>query len=179
MKIDISVVREILIPLSDYPHITAQRSISDAISLLLRHNSGDGCHMHYEEILVTDDNGKLVGQLRSESILENFFRPALRPSASKVFFEDSEQFADLILIIDDWFKAECRSLTKVTVAKYMCRHPYSINASAHVVHALGMMLTGQRKVLPVTENNVLQGAIRMEDIFRILGNRALPCQHST
>lgn len=179
MKIEISVVREILIPLSEYPHISASEPINNAIALLLAHYSNDGSHLHFKEILVTDRNGGLVGQLPVESILENFFRPALRSSASKQFFEDSEHFADLVLVIDDWFKAECKRQSVVTVNRYMNQHPPSIGASAHVVHALGMMLSSQKEVLPVTEDNVLQGAVRMEDIFKVLGNCCFPsCQHN-
>lgn len=179
MKIDISIVREILIPLSRYPHISLNEPISNAIALLLAHHSGDGGHLHFEDILVTDTEKRLVGQLRFATILEKFFQPALRPSASRHVFEDSEHFAELLVVIDEWFKAECRRQSMITVDRFMDRQPFAVSSSAHVVHALGIMLANQKNVLAVTEDNVLKGAIRMEDIFRILGKCCFPPSGAT
>lgn len=170
MKLDISIVRETLIPLSRYPHISQDEPICNAIALLLAHQSDEGNHLNFEDMLVTDAEGRLVGQLRFSAILEKFFQPALRPSASKHVFEDSEHFAELIVVIDEWLKDQCRTQAAVSVNRFMDHQPLVVSGSDHVVHALGIMLSHQKNVLPVTENNVLKGAIRIEDIFKILGN---------
>lgn len=138
--------------------------------MLLENCSEDGKHMHFDDILVINDAGRLVGQLQLSTILENFFRTALRPTSSRFFFEDNDYFADMILIIDEWFKKECQRQSHVTVGNYMIPHPTTVEPSAHVLQALGLMLNNEKKLLPVIEDNVLRGAVRMEDIFRVLGS---------
>lgn len=174
MKLDISIVRKILIPLEKYPHISAGSPVNNAIALLLAHDSIDGKHLHFKEILITDRRGSLVGQLSVKSILENFFNPALSPSVSKHYLKGSKHFGDLILAIDDWFKTECKRQSLETVDQYMSQPTPSGSASAHVVHALGMMLNSQTKMLPVIDNNVLKGVVRMEDLFKVFGDCCFP-----
>lgn len=174
VNIEISVVRQIAIPLSEFPHIPAESPICDAIGMLLDNCSADGRHMHFDDLLVIDNTGRLVGQLQLSTILENFFRTALRPTASRFFFEDNDYFADMILIIDEWFRKECKRQSDVTVHSYMLPHPLTVEPAAHVVQALGLMLNNERNLLPVTEDNVLKGAVRMEDIFRVLGSCISP-----
>lgn len=166
----ISVVREIFTPLSNYPHITADESLSRAIEILMEHQSENGRHIHYDVLFVVGSQGELAGELQQKVILENFFRKLLLPTATHFFFEDNEYFADMLPIIDDWFKEECGNQSRITVETCMCRQNCSVEPSVHVVQALSIMLQNERSVLPVTKDNVLLGAVRMEDIFNILGN---------
>lgn len=165
----ISVVRQIAIPLSNYPYISINAPISDAIAMLCEHRLENGNDLKFKDILVIGAKGEFAGVLKLSSLLENFFRTLLRPASSRFFFDNNEFYADFIHIIDEWFKEECQRQSTITVETYMSRHSSSVEPSAHVVHALGIMLKSEQSVLPVIQDNVLWGVVRMEDIFNLLG----------
>ena len=73
MQNDISLVRQILIPLDQYPHLHEDKPIGDAVALLLQNTSSDGRHLHYDELLVIDSDSRLVGHIFIRDILTSFF----------------------------------------------------------------------------------------------------------
>jgi CBS domain-containing protein len=179
LNIEISVVREVFVPLEAYPYVRRDEPISKAISHLLSRISADGGHLHFDDMFVIDDEGRLIGTLPIRNILEKFFSSVLRPSSSCYFFDDCRYFGDMVVVVDEWFKSECHRLSEVTVEQYMSLYTVSVDASMHVIQALGIMLKNEKNVLPVTEDNVLRGAVRMEDIFKILGAYCTHLPHAT
>jgi len=169
MNNDISLVREILIPLDQYPHLRETDPIGDAVALLLQNGTEDGRHLFYDEILVIDDGGRLVGHILVRDILTSFFPSILSASTSGIYAGKQEHFTDLSILLEDSFRRECRRQAAHTVKMHMTRPHRSVDGSMHLLHALEIMVKDKETTLPVTENNVLAGAIRMQDIFRILG----------
>lgn len=170
MKIDISVVREILIPLSDYPHILAGESLAKGIGLLTDRRSEDGRHMHYDCALVITAKGEYLGLFELRPVLARFFEPAIRPLSSHFPLKDRNSYADSIVAIDEWFKCECQRKSTATIREYLSipQPLQSVTPACHVLEALALMLKTESGVLPVIENNVLLGAVRLEDVFTTL-----------
>lgn len=170
MNIEITVAREILIPLEQYPHLQDDEPIGNAVALLLNNCSADGRHLHFDEMLVITGGNRLAGHLSVRDILTGFFPSILSTSTTSVFAGKKEHFTDLSILLEDSFRRECRRQATHTVGTYMTKPHRAIDASMHLLHALEIMIKDEENTLPVTENNVLLGAVRMEDIFRVLGN---------
>lgn len=170
MKIDISVVRELLIPLSDYPCVESEELLGKGIRLLTENRSENGGHCHFDCLLVVNTAGQYLGQVELKSLLKDFFEPAIRPLTGQFPLKDRDSYADTVLAIDAWFKAECHRKSYATIGEYLSiqRPLPSVTPSCHVLEALNHMLKTECRVLPVIENNVLLGAVRLEDVFATL-----------
>lgn len=163
-------VQKIMIPIGEYPSIREDEPIGNAVALILAHSSADNLHIHYNELLVIDSNDKLVGMLDATSILKSFFPSILGISSNQVYVGKEQSFTDLSVLLEDHFRVECKRQTAVAVSQYMHKPHRSIDASMHVLHALEIIVKDQERTLPVTENGVLLGAVRVTDIFRALGS---------
>lgn len=169
MNNEISVVREILIPLDQYPHLRDDEPIGNAVAMLLNNVSADGRHLHFDEVLVIDTGNRLAGHISVLDILTSFFPSILSTSTSGVFAGKKEHFTDLSILLEGSFRRECRRQATHTVAQHMTEPHRSIDSAMHPLHALEIMVKDGETTLPVTENDVLLGAVRMADIFRVLG----------
>lgn len=170
MKIDISVVRELLIPIADYPCVQRGERLGKAIDLLTKSRPGNCNPSHFDCLLVVDEAGQYLGQVELKSLLKDFFEPAIKPLTSRFPLKDGDSYADTVLAINAWFKAECQRKSTATVGEYLSiQQPLpSVTPSCHVLEALDHMLKTECSVLPVIENNVLLGAVRLEDVFTTL-----------
>lgn len=170
MQNDISLVSQILIPLDQYPHLLENEPIGSAVTLLLENGSADGRHLYYDEILVINGNSQLVGHILVKDILTSFFPSILGTATSGIYEGKKEHFTDLSILLEDSFRRECRRQAAHTVKMHMTKPHRSVDGSMSLLHALEIMVKDGESTLPVTENNVLTGAIRMQDIFRVLGS---------
>lgn len=169
MNNEMRTIRDIVIPLDQYPHIRNDEPIGNGVAKLLQHCSADGRHLHYEKLLVINSSNQLVGHLSVKDILTSFFPSILAPGATSVYVGKKERYTDLSILLEDSFRKECRRQATHTVGEYMTAAHKSIDGNMSLFHALEIMVKDGESTLPVTENKKLLGAIRITDIFRVLG----------
>jgi len=169
MHSDIPDVQKVMIPIDRYPCIRGGEPIGNGVALMLAHSSADNQHLHYEELLVIDDKDQLVGMLNTTAILSSFFPSILGDSSLQVYFGKQQSFNDLSVLLEEHFRVECKRQASTAVSNYMRKPHRSIDGSMSLLHALEIMIKDQENTLPVTENSILLGAIRVADIFRVLG----------
>lgn len=169
MNTETFLAREVYIPLDQYPHIYADEPIGNGVALLLQNISADGRHLHYEDILVLNRDDRVAGHLSIQDILTSFFPSILTTATPGVFEGKMQHFTDLSILLEDSFQRECRRQSAHTINMYMTQPHQAIDASMHLLHVLEIMIKDQETLLPVEENGVLLGAVRMEDVFKILG----------
>lgn len=163
-------VQKIMIPVGEFPSIREDEPIGSAVALILAHSSSDNLHLHYKELLVIDSHDQLVGMLDATSILKSFFPSILGISSNQVYVGKKQSYTDLSVLLEDHFRVECKRQTTLAVRKFMHKPHRSIDASTHILHALEIIVKDQERTLPVTENGILLGAVRVTDIFRALGS---------
>lgn len=163
-------VREIMIPIDAFPYIREDESIGNGVAMILQHSSSDNRHLHFEDLLVIDQNDKLAGMLSAAAILTGFFPSILGASTNRSYLGKKERFTDLSVLLEDNFRRECRRQATEKVRDYMRKPHRSIDASMHLLHVLEIMIKDKENTLPVTEKGVLLGAARLADIFRVLGS---------
>lgn len=169
MHNDIPDVQKIMIPIDRYPCIRGSEPIGNGVALILAHSSADNQHLHYEELLVIDDNDQLVGMLNITTLLSSFFPSILGDSSLSVYVGKKQSFTDLSVLLEEHFRVECKRQAETAVSNYMRKPHRSVDGSMSLLHALEIMIKDQENTLPVTENGILLGAIRVADIFRVLG----------
>jgi hypothetical protein len=166
---DIPDVQKILIPIDRYPCIRSDEPIGNGVALLLEHSSADNQHLHYEELLVIDSNDQLAGMLNVASILSSFFPSILGDFSHQAYLGKAQNFTDLSVLLEDHFRVECRRQATIPISKHMRKPHRSIDGRMSLLHALEIMIKDKENTLPVTEKGVLLGAVRVADIFRVLG----------
>ena len=169
MQNDIPDVQKIMIPIDRYPCIRGDEPIGNGVALILEHSSADNQHLHYEELLVIDGNDQLVGMLNTATILTSFFPSILGNYSHQIYVGKKQPFTDLSVLLEEHFRLECKRQSITAVNKYMRKPHRSIDGSMSLLHALEIMIRDQANTLPVTENGILLGAVRVADIFRVLG----------
>lgn len=169
MQNDIPDVQKIMIPIDRYPCIRGDESIGNGVALILEHSSADNQHLHYEELLVIDSDDQLVGMLNIASILSSFFPSILGETPHQVYVGKKQSFTDLSVLLEEHFRVECRRQASTPVSNYMRKPHRSIDGSMSLLHALEIMIKDQVNTIPVTEKGILLGAVRVADIFRVLG----------
>lgn len=163
-------VQKIMIPIDHYPCIRSDEPVGNGVALILEHSSADNQHLHYEELLVIDDNDRLVGMLNITGILASFFPSILGDSSLQSYVGKKQSFTDLSVLLEEHFRVECRRQATTSVNKYMRKLHRSIEGSMSLLHALEIMIKDQNNTLPVTEKGILLGVVRGGDIFRVLGS---------
>jgi len=169
MHNDIPDVQKVMIPIDRYPCIRGGEPIGNGVALILAHSSADNQHLHYEELLVIDDKDQLVGMLSTTAILSSFFPSILGDASLQVYFGKQQSFNDLSVLLEEHFRVECKRQASTAVNNYMRKPHRSIDGSMSLLHALEIMIKDRENTLPVTDNSILLGAIRVADIFRVLG----------
>ncbi len=170
MNSEIFNVRNIMIPIDEYPYVREDQSIGDGVAMILEHSSADNLHLHYEELMVIDSDEKLVGMLDTIGILKSFFPSVLATtSAAQGYVGKKQIFTDLSVLLEDHFRLECKRQATEAVRKHMKVPHRSIDGSMHALHVFEIMVKDGEKTLPVTDRGILLGAVRMADVFRVLG----------
>lgn len=165
----IARVSEVMIPVKDYPCITIDASCAQAVATFLRNSGSSDNHLRFHELLVTNSSGMLVGQLSMRTTLENLLNPALQPSISTMLTENSKYFSETLEAVEEWFQNELQELVTQPIAQLVVRDNLVVEQSAHILHGLGIMLKNEKSMLPVIQDTVLKGAVRIDDIFTFLG----------
>lgn len=167
---ELASIRDIIIPLNQYPHIREDEPIGDGVERLLEYGSTDNGSVNYDELFVINEDLILVGRLTIRDILTSFFPSVLSPGNHKIFSGKKPNLTDLSILVEDGFVKECRRQAAHTVGEYMTAPHKPIALSLHPLHALEIMVKDDNNTLPVSVDNVLQGAVRMNDIFRVLAS---------
>jgi CBS domain-containing protein len=168
MKNEIPVTGEIIIPLAQYPCVQKSDPISNCVSQLLEKSSSDGKHLHFDGLLVIDSTNTLVGYISFTDILKSLIPSILTMEDPKIFAGKKQLYTDLSILLEDNFGKECRHLSTVTAGQCMKKAPPVITADTHLLHALELMVSNGQTILPVSENGILIGVVRLSDLFKEL-----------
>lgn len=176
------LVKEVMIPVSEYIRVQGHKTLKEAMQLLLeKGNLKGGGHAH-RDLLVEDDTGKIIGKLTMIDII-NFMEPqykTIRNSNAKQVLEPSfvqKVFKDFNL----WSEPLTNLCEKVASAKILSvMHKPSkaefINADATLSKALHSYVMGIHQPMLVTDKDNVLGVLRLGDIFEKVRQNILACE---
>ncbi|WP_448874538.1 CBS domain-containing protein [Desulfobulbus propionicus] len=159
-------VRDFIVPLEQFPHLSSEESVHSAVAQLFLH--ADNGKLLFDELLVIDSQDRYVGNLTIRSILTCYFPSLFDGNQKEIFAGKKEKFTDLAILLEDRFQAECKRQGALPVSDFMSPPLKSIKADLHPLHAAEIMMEENQTCLPVMENQELIGVIRLIDLFRFL-----------
>jgi CBS-domain-containing membrane protein len=150
-------VRDLVIPLTDYPHMPYWGRLKDAIAQLsVAYASG------HHTILVFDEAYKLVGMLSQKDILKG-----LVPRFAQHYEEGVPVAWDDLLTLG----ADKRLSRKID--EFMSEATAKLDGQDSVLKAAHIMLEADAFLLPVMEGDKLIGVVQMGELFQEITDAAL------
>jgi CBS domain-containing protein len=162
-----TTVKDLIIPLEQFPHVQSEAPVHEAVGLLFSHVNGSG-RLQYDELLVISADNQYVGRLTVRGILTCYFPTLFATGDKQIFAGKKEKFSDLAILMEDSFQGECKRQGALPVRDFMAPPLKSIKAGMHPLHAAEIMMTENETCLPVVEDGILIGLVRLIDIFHTL-----------
>jgi len=171
MASDNPVVRDLVIPLKDFPHLNESQTLHDAVEVLLSYKCGEYGRIRYAEILILNDRNQLSGRARLQDILLSLDPRLKDASRVKGFEGKGSAFLDLVILWEDSFFVECRKWSHIPIKNLMSPIKHVVKGGDPVLKALAIMTNTQNFVLPVVDDGRILGAIRLKEIFTAITAR--------
>jgi len=150
-------LKDLLIPLSTYPHMPYWGTLREAIAQLnLAYETG------HHTVLVFDEAYKLVGILSQKDILRG-----LVPKFAEHYNQGVPVFWD------DLLAAGSEKRLKLPIQDFMSRVKVTGEAEDSILKAAHILLQENAYLLPLMENGKLIGVVRMGDLFQEITNVVL------
>ena len=160
----IKKAKDVMISLSDYPHVQMNVNIYDAL-IELQEKSAKG----FRHLLILDKT-KLVAMTSLREILRDMapgvFRAACPPPAQGYCPPEDPSLA---VLWEDAFFKDCKKNMMKPLGGIIKPGPIStVDAESQITKALFLMLRDDKNALPVTSNNAVVGVIRLPNILELI-----------
>ncbi len=146
---EIKKLKDIIISITDYPHMPYWATIEEAIVLLnFSYETG------HDAVLVFDQFYKLLGVLHQRAILTGIHSKFLELSSEKAPIE----WESLIASVSP-------QRLKKPIKDFMSPFDKAVDIEDHILKVAHLLLRHNTGLLPVTESDKVVGVVRMHDIF--------------
>jgi CBS domain-containing protein len=168
MASDNPVVRDLVIPLKDFPHLKESQTLHDAVGELISYTCGEYGRIRYAELLILNERNQLSGRVTLQNILLSLDPRLKEASKVKGFEGKGAGFLDLVVLWEDSFFIECRKWSQIQIKDLMTTIKYTVKGSDPVLKALAIMTNTNISVLPVLDEGRVIGVIRLKEIFKTI-----------
>ena len=172
-------VRDIYIPMKDYPHIPDTATVCDAMKLMV--SSQTEAHK-YRTILVHDSDEHLVGYLSLRDLLRAIGPDYLKKAApsfkgNQPFQGIPQDFSALSLIWQEGFTAKIQEESQQTISNFLTLFEHSVKLDDPFAKCAYLLLIEDINVIPVVENDKVIGVVRLVDIFEDIAQQLCKTMH--
>lgn len=171
MSADNPVVRRYTIPLERYPHLNENQTIHDAVQVIMAYTCGENERLRYSEIMVINDQNKLVGRINLQSILMGLDSRLVELAKVKKFEGKGTDFPNLAIMWEDSFFEGCSRQSGKAIKTFLTPIRHIVKGGDPLLKALSIMLSTNEVILPVLEEEAVVGVIRLEEIFKGISTR--------
>lgn len=156
-------IRDICVPLSEYPHIPETATLRDAFEAL---HTGFASGRRYRHVLVLNADRQLIGLLGMRDILRGLFPDYLRSQELGHHAQGPvPDFPALTLIWAETFHTQCREAARKPVSGFMGDIPATVAIDDPITKAAYLLVIHDVSMLPVLQGTNLVGVVRMIDVF--------------
>jgi predicted transcriptional regulator len=161
-------IEEIMVPLDQYPSVTPDTTIRDAIIAI--NDASIQTHVCLSlprSLLVIDDHHHLKGTLRRRDILRGLEPKFLQGESLYYRKKLFDVHIDPNLSELSWDKTmrEMRTQANRLVSEIMLPADVTINYDEHILKAVYEMTSYERSLLPVLKDKKVIGVVRSVDVF--------------
>ena len=162
-------VAAFMIPLDQYPHVSASPPRGEAITAI-RNGMEKPVLAGFRRVLIVDGTGHLVGTVAMSEVLRGLEPNILRATSEGVAQGFATPFSGesdvaLELFWDRIFGDGFSHAPTNTVAEFARPITVTVGPADPLARALHRMLQHEREILPVVEDGRVLGVIRLVDIF--------------
>jgi len=157
-----TTIRDIYVPLADYPNIRDSASLRDAFAVL---QGAFSSGKRFRHILVLDAHDHLIGLLGIRDLLHGLFPDFLRTGEHSHFAGAQPDVPALTLIWQETCAIQCKEAAKKPISGFMGAVPDTVKLSDPITLAAYLMVLHESSMLPVVEGRKVIGAVRMIDVF--------------
>jgi CBS domain-containing protein len=168
---DNPVVKDHIITLGRYPHLKEHQSLSDAVEVIKSYTAGSAERLRYSGMLIVDDNNRLVGRVTMQDIVLGI-DPRFTGLAKVNKYEGKKaDVTNLVTLWEDSFFEECSKRGTKKIIDFMSPIKHTVKGDDSLLKALAVMLSDNETVLPVVEDDLVVGVLRLEEIFKAITSR--------
>lgn len=168
-------VKDVMIPLTDYPHIPYWFSVRQAIAMIKTVAADPDKKVEPWIVLVFDEKYQLLGYMGLREMLRGI-EPRFLRRPVVTHFQGAQAFegnTGMGLLWKDLFTKGCKEEANKPVSEVMSPIRATIKADDPLVKAAYVMVQADMEVIPVMEDNKVAGIARMIDIFQELTTAVL------
>lgn len=155
-------VKELFVPISDYPNIRDDASVKDAYAILKRNfQEGKG----YRTILVLDEKNQLKGLLSLGDLIQAVEPRFLKMTKPPAYQGLTQEYPALTRIWQELFSKECKEEARKTVKDVMAPIKATVSTDDSIAKVAYLMITTSSHVIPVLDKDKVIGVVRLVDIF--------------
>ena len=162
-------VKELMVKITEYPHIPYWLSVRDAISMI---------HSAYGErpgpgeprmVLVFDEKYQLQGLLTLKNLLTGIEPGFLRKDEKSPYQGLTDRdLASLSALAEGTFSEKCKEEARKPVSEVMTAIRARVDVNDSVAKAAFVMLQADVSLVPVMDGEKIAGVLRMSDVFNEL-----------
>jgi Mg/Co/Ni transporter MgtE len=167
------LVKDIMIPLTDYPHIPYWFSVREAIAMIKTMAADPTKKVLPYLVLVFDEKYQLLGYLGIKEMLRGIEPRFLKAKETPGYLGPEAMDLTLGTLWRDLFGRRCREEAKKPVSEVMSPIRATIPATESIVKAAYLMLQTDSWIIPVMEDKKVAGIARLVDIFKELTTQVL------
>lgn len=150
-------LKDLIIPLSDYPHMPYWGTLKEAVAQLnVAYETG------HHTVLVFDEAYKLLGMLSQKDILKGMIP------------KFTEHYADGVHIYwDDLMEIGSQKRLDLPIKDFMCEVQVVGELGDNLLKTAYLLLQDENFLLPIMDGEKLIGVVRMGDVFHEITNAVL------
>lgn len=156
-------VRDILVPIADFPRVERDATVREAYSLLHRQHASGG--WRFRHMLVFDAGNAVVGVLSLQDLLRALMPDYIKASLHPRLQVPTDADASLSLLWQEAFAEYCRTGAERPVSSCMTEIRFTVTADDPVTRAAYLMIAHHVHMLPVLEDGRVIGVVRIVDVF--------------
>lgn len=159
-------VKDLMIPLEDYPHIPYWFTLRQAMAIVREASIKFEGYLP-RSVLVFDEKYHLLGMLTLRDIIRG-----LEPS----FLKESDLIKpdpSLTVLLQDLLSPALKEASQKPVSDVMSPIKVTVGADESMGKALFLMMKENVGVVPVMQENKVVGMIRLSDLFKVVSDFVL------
>jgi CBS domain-containing protein len=160
-------VKELMIPLEDYPHIPYWFTLRQAMAIVREAAIKFEGSFEPRAILVFDEKYQLMGMLTLRDIIKGL-EPRFMHETALV-----KSDPNLTVLMGDLFGPGMREASQKPVSEVMSPIKITVQGSDPIAKALFLMIKEGVGVMPVIQDSKVAGMIRLSDLFKEISDMVL------
>jgi CBS domain-containing protein len=160
-------VRDLMIPLEDYPHIPYWFSLRQAMAIVREAAVKFEASFEPRTVLIFDEKYQLMGMLTLRDIIRGL-EPKFLQETPLIKMDPS-----LTVLTGDLFGPKIKEQSQRPVGEVMSPIRVTVNAADPITKALFLMIKEQVGLMPVMQDGKVTGMVRLSDLFGEISQQVL------